>query len=207
MIGDTLNKIDDLSKCVCHSGGAIGSDSYWENTTLKYGGKALSYSYKTDYHNSVNKVEITDDQYKEGLEKVKSVSKILARTFNPKYGSLLSRNWFQVKYSDVIYAIGEIVLSGDKNKKGYKNKSKLPIVDGGTGYAVMMGIQHGRDVYVFDQEKDRWYKWSYIVNSFKEIVSDSVFIYTDNFAGIGTRDIKQNGINAISIVFNNTINK
>ncbi len=54
--------------------------------------------------------------------------------------SLFARNWAQVKYSKQVFAIGTIIKAGEKSAKGYKNKSKSDVVDGGTGYAVMMAI-------------------------------------------------------------------
>ena len=48
----------DLTKIVCHSGGAEGSDTAWEKIGEKFGVKTRAYSYKTNYHESPNKIEI-----------------------------------------------------------------------------------------------------------------------------------------------------
>ncbi len=58
------NKID-LTKVVCHSGGAPGSDTEWEVGGESFGVKTYAYSYKTPKHQSPNKVEISEDDYKE----------------------------------------------------------------------------------------------------------------------------------------------
>jgi hypothetical protein len=117
--------------------------------------------------------------------------------------NLLARNWAQVKYSKQIFAIGTIIKPGNKNSKGYYNKGKYDIVDGGTGYAVMMGINNGREVFVFDQLKDKWFRWSYTSMSFIEL-SETPKITEQDFAGIGTREIQSNGIQAIINLYNNT---
>jgi hypothetical protein len=117
--------------------------------------------------------------------------------------NLLARNWAQVKYSKQIFAIGTIIKPGDKNTKGYYNKGKYEIVDGGTGYAVMMGINNSREVYVFDQIKDKWFRWSYTSMSFIEL-DQTPKITEQDFAGIGTREIKNNGILAIREVYKKT---
>ena len=44
------NKPLDLNNIVCHSGGAVGSDSEWENIGKEFGVKTKAYSYKTSYH-------------------------------------------------------------------------------------------------------------------------------------------------------------
>ena len=50
----------DLSESICHSGGAIGSDTYWEEIGSEYGVNTNAYSYKTEKHTSPNKSEINE---------------------------------------------------------------------------------------------------------------------------------------------------
>jgi hypothetical protein len=195
----------DLDKLVCHSGGAIGSDSYFSEITKKYGGITRAYSYKTKYHDSDDKVEISDSDYEEGVKAIQTANKTLGRFGIHRFMNLLARNWAQVKYSDEVFAIGHIIEPGKKCKKGYYNKSEFQIVSGGTGYAVQMAIDNTKTVYVFDQEKDKWFRWSYTSLSFRELKGTPV-ITSENFAGIGTREIKPNGILAIEEVYKLTFN-
>lgn len=185
---------------MCHSGGAKGSDTYFENISLEYGVKVSAYSYKTDYHNSVNKVEISEEDYLEGVDKIKIANKTLKRPNISKHMNLLSRNWSQVKYSDQIFAIGSIINPGQLDKKGRLSKSNSQIVSGGTGYAVQMGIDNKKEVYVFEQDLKSWYKWCYTQDKFIK-KSDSIKITKENFAGIGTREINEYGISAIKNLF------
>jgi hypothetical protein len=120
--------------------------------------------------------------------------------------NLLARNWAQVKYSKQIFAVGTIIKPGDKNNRGYYNKGKYDIVDGGTGYAVRMGINNEREVYVFDQIKEKWFRWSYSSLRFVDI-GKVPSITEQDFAGIGTREILPNGIKAIRDVYELTFNK
>ena len=169
-------KIQDIT---CHSGGAVGSDTIWELFSLLYGIKVKAYSHQTKYHKGINKVEISEEDFIEGKEKIKKANKILCRKNIDKYINLLARNWSQVKYSEEIFAIGSI----EDIKKG--------IVDGGTGWAVMMAIQNEKTVYIFNQIDNMWYKWSYIIEQFIKIGLPK--IQTRNFAGIGTRKISKIG--------------
>ena len=196
----------DLSKVVCHSGGAEGSDTAWEKIGEKFGVTTRAYSYKTKSHTSPSKVEISEDDYKEGMEEINRANKWLNRYGIQKYMNLLARNWAQVKYSKQIFAIGTILKTGSKNSKGYYNKGKYDVVDGGTGYAVMMGINHNRDVYVFDQTRDKWFRWSYTSLSFVEM-NDIPVIESQDFAGIGTRELQPNGLKAIRDVYEKTFKK
>ncbi len=192
----------DLNNIVCHSGGAVGSDTEWENIGKEFSVTTKAYSYKTAYHVSENKVEISEQDYKEGVEEINKANKWLNRYGIHKYMNLLARNWAQVKYSEQIIAIGTIVKVGQKNPKGYYNKGKYDMVDGGTGYACQMAINNQKEVYVFDQVKDKWFRWSYSSLSYVECQCPKITY--QNFAGIGTREIKSNGIQAIRDVYSKT---
>jgi hypothetical protein len=199
---DIFDKDMDLNNIVCHSGGALGADTEWETIGSEFGVKTRAYSHKTPLHQSPNKVEISEEDYKEGVLEVNKANKWLNRYGINKYMNLLARNWTQVKYSEQIIAIGTIVRKGEKNSKGYYNKGKYDMVDGGTGYAVTMGINHQKEVYVFDQIRDKWFRWSY--SSLRYIECKCPKITHQNFAGIGTREIKSNGIQAIRDVYDKT---
>ena len=64
-----IDKID-LTNITCHSGGAQGADTYFEEIGSKYGVKTRAYSYKTKYHTTDNKVEISDVDYEEGVKEI-----------------------------------------------------------------------------------------------------------------------------------------
>lgn len=194
-----------LNRLVCHSGGAAGADTYWETIGDNYGVKTKAYSYKTKYHTTENKVEISDSDYEEGVKEITKANRVLSRYGIHKFMNLLARNWSQVKYSDEVFAIGTIVEPGKKGSKGFYNKSEFQVVDGGTGYAVQMAINNGKFVYVFDQDKDKWFRWSYTSLKFIEVTKPLKISY-ENFAGIGTREIKPNGIKAIEEIYKLTFN-
>jgi hypothetical protein len=203
---DIFNIKIDLTKITCHSGGATGADTVWDEIGEEFGVKTRAYSYRTKSHVSPNKVEISDQDYEDGVVQITKANKTLGRFGIHKYMSLLARNWAQVKYSKQVFAIGTIIKAGDKSVKGYKNNSKNDVVDGGTGYAVMMAINQENDVYVFDQIKDKWFRWSY--NSLRFVELKEVPLITEqDFAGIGTREIQPNGIKAIRDVYEKTFLK
>lgn len=200
---DIFKKDLDLSKVRCHSGGAAGSDTEWEERGLARGVRVFAYSYKTKYHGSPCKVEISEEDYQEGAAMISKANRTLGRYGVSKYMNLLARNWSQVKHSRQVFAIGSIVGAGQKGSKGYRNSSKLEAVDGGTGYAVQMAIDAEKEVFVFDQERDAWHRWSY--NSMRFVpMKECPSITEQDFAGIGTREIRPNGIAAIEEVYEKT---
>jgi hypothetical protein len=195
----------NLTKLTNHSGGAEGSDTYWEKIGEEFGVKTNAYSYKTKYHQSPNKVEISDEDYEDGVKEIKRANIILNRYKIDKFMNLLARNWAQVKYSNQVFAIGQIVNPGQKGSRGYASRAKYQSVDGGTGWAISMSIQNKKDIYVYDQIKLKWFRWSYLSMSFIEL-EETPKIKTQNFAGIGTRQINSSGIKAIKDVYLKTFN-
>jgi len=197
------NKKLDLTKLTCHSGGAEGADTAFEKISEKYNIKVNAYSYKTARHKSKNKVEISEEDFKQGCAEIAKANKTFQRWGYEKYINLLARNWSQVKYSNQIFAIATILKPGEKNDKNYYNKGRYDIVDGGTGWAVQMGINHGKEVFVFDQNKNKWFRWSYAALKFMELRTPPKITY-QNFAGIGTRNLNENGQKAIIELFERT---
>lgn len=68
------------------------------------------------------------------------------------------------------------------------------IVKGGTGWAVQMAIDSDKDAFVFDQSSDCWFTYDIDFLAWRQIEVPSL---TLDFAGIGTREIKPNGLKAI----------
>ncbi len=187
-----------------HSGGARGSDIAWEILGKDYGVKTIAYSFEGHRCLSPNRAILTDNELMEGWEKVLITSHNLNRNLHnitPYVRKLLSRNWFQVKNSDAIFAIGIIINPKKRNEKGYINSTGKDIVDGGTGYAVDLAITFTeKPVYIFEQNLNKWFLWN--KDKFEEI--SYIPTLTENFAGIGTREINDNGIEAIKNVYKNT---
>jgi hypothetical protein len=173
---------------VNHSGGAEGADKCWGETGKEYGVTSIHYYHgiKTPHGNR----SLTDKEMEEGWIEVLEANKVLKR--NPAYyKSLLSRNWFPVKYSEAIYAIGTIL--------------RKQVVDGGTGWAVQMAINHSKPVFVFDQTLKGWYHYSYIENKFINLTT--IPTLTNSYAGIGTRKLTKLGEQAIQDTYKITFHK
>lgn len=178
-------------KYTCHSGGASGADITWEIEGLKYRVNTISYSFKNHKQLGKNRKILTDEELREGNQHVLKANKTLKRS--PENQSLyiqnlLNRDWFQVKNSESLFAIGKFA-----NKK---------IIKGGTGWAVQMAIDEGKPVFVFDQNENVWKKYAYDLNEFGQLYV--IPKLTVNFAGVGTRDINENGKKAIVEIYRHT---
>lgn len=175
-----------------HSGGCPGSDMFWETEGNKYGVKSIAYSYKGHKQHGEYPYIMTTDELYEGWKNVKIAADTLKRPlsrieFNPYVRNLLCRNWFQIKHSDAVFAIGK-----------FQGKTRTK-VNGGTGWAVQMAIDNNKDVYFFDQDNPQWNWFSHVHMSFLKFYG--IPILPENFAGIGTRDLTKDGENAIKEIY------
>lgn len=184
-----------MNEYICHSGGCPGADMAWETEGEKYGVKTISYSFHNHQQEGKSQKILSPKELQEGYDAAKIADKTLNRNFDviqyPYVKNLLARNWFQVKNAEAVYAISKKFLSNN-------------IVDGGTGWAVQMAIDNNKPVYVFDQVTNRWYKYNNGNNIF-EPISYTTPLLTNNFAGIGTRDLTDSGLRAIINIYIATI--
>ena len=181
-----------------YSGGATGSDTKWGEIASKYNiGKIRHYRPETLDILTPEQMQEVETAYVAAANKLGR--KILDG--NTLGGKLVRRDYLQAKAADSIFAVGHILRPGEKNSKGYIVKSEIASVDGGTGYAVQMAIDLHKPVHIYDQVYEQWYKFDYDSRSF---VSQDVPVLTTKFAGIGTREINENGIKAIEQVFQKT---
>lgn len=172
----------------CHSGGCPGADMVWETEGEKYGVKTISYSFRNHIQESKNQKILTVEELEEGWYHAILAERTLRRDLNtlssPYVRNLISRNWFQIKNAEAVFAVGKFVTRS--------------IVDGGTGWAVQMAIDSDKPVYVFDQESNMWTRW--MVLQFESIRGE-ILRLTTNFAGIGTRKINHFGKWAIQQIY------
>lgn len=169
---------------ICYSGGAIGSDSIFESVCLENEISIIAFSFSDHNTKSLNCVMLKKHNLLDGFEHVKKANIKLNRNLSKiscYVKNLLSRDWFQVKFSESIYAIG--ILDTESTVKG------------GTGYACQMAIDENKNVYLFDQTVNSWHYFDYITEKFE--IYNGIPKLTEKFAGIGTRSINNNGINAI----------
>lgn len=179
---------------ICHSGGCPGSDMEWERQGEKYDVKTIAYSFHNHIQEGKNPFILMGKELDEGWKHVLIADKTLKKNVEGMTSTymraLLCRNWFQVKNSDAVFAIGKL---RDRHT-----------VEGGTGWAVQMAIDSDKPVFLFLQDAmgGGWFRYMPIVGF--EWHRGEIPILTENFAGIGTRDINEYGRDAIGRVYHET---
>ena len=186
-----------MAEYTSHSGGCKGADMCWETEGLKYGVASVSYSFHNHVQYSYNQKILSTKELQEGWANVMVAEKSLQRGLNLDQSyyvrNLVSRNWFQVKNCEAVFAIGSFL---DESHK---------IVNGGTGWAVQMGLDSRKRVYFFDQEGNKWYGYDFIQKKFTEL--SEIPTLTKNFAGVGSANLNENGKNAIIKIYKHNFNE
>lgn len=169
-----------------YSGGAIGSESCFGENAEKYGLNEVNFSFEGHETGRSRGIRIlTETELKQGDVSQSYVSSLMHRTYpnTVTLKKVLQAIWFQINSSQEIFVVGTIL---DDNT-----------VKGGTGWGAEFAKLCNKSLYVFDQEKDCWFKWE----DLKWIEFPEPKITNANFAGTGTRILKENGKRAIEELF------
>ncbi len=173
---------------VCMSGGAEGADLEWGKWAATRKDSVIHYSFAGHRTNAPAETVIilSADELKVVDKKLKYANKTLKRKipFHTYTKNLLRRNAYQIEMAKSVYAISTI----ENN-----------LVQGGTGWACQMfldslSIFDHSPLYVFDQEKNQWFVWNKL-GYFDAI--DTPPPPSGIYAAIGTRNLNDNGRNAI----------
>ena len=178
---------------ICLSGGAEGADLQWGMCAGLMGHNVIHWSFNGHKSKAPDSelVRLDDKQLKEANASIKAAALIVKKQVPVKKWvlNLIQRNYYQVAWSDSVYVVSEI---------------KDNIVQGGSGWAVYMYLNRITELdfipncYVFCQVHNSWYKWNNGIFEVIELPPKPSGIW----AGIGSRDLKQNGKDAIRYLTN-----
>lgn len=174
------------------SGGAEGSDKLWTDEAHLYGVGSINNYYVEGYPSPYGDTPLTWEESLKADDDLMEASKALGRKFptnKPFVDSLLRRNWFQVNNGcDAVLAIGEF----DDNNN----------IKGGTAWACVMALMKDIPIYFFDQNMNDWF---FIKKHAKPLKTHTpTLMGIDAFAGIGTRNVTDEGEFALKQVFKKT---
>ena len=162
------------------SGAGDGADLQWSRALSDRGVETIQYVPE----GTGKKVEkkgvpgvIREVSFNESLEagpRAAQAGKALGKNppSDPQAAKYVYRNWFQAKFSDALFGIGNI--NGDRKT-----------VRGGTGWTVEFAKQLKKPIYMFDQGSKKWNKYDYRLGQFKVIAEPPKL--TSKPALVGTR--------------------
>jgi hypothetical protein len=169
-----------------HSGGARGAEATFGEMAERYGIREVTFSFE----GHMNRVRsrglrvLSENELRVGDVSLRYVSQRLGRIFpqHPSVRSVIQSIWHQVKPCNQIFVVGIIQPDGT--------------VRGGTGWGAELARRWKKEVYVFDQVQDHWFRWDGEQWAQAEPVITSPF-----FVGTGTANLQPNGQKAIESLF------
>lgn len=179
--------IFDDTTPICLSGGADGADLQFGMCAGMAGHRVIHWTFE-GHRSQAPRAEIfelTPQQLWVADPFLEKANRTLGRRFptrSPFANNLLRRNYYQVAWSDSVYAVAQI-------EKG--------LVSGGTSWAVQMFLDRFEDqparAFVFCQDAGRWFTW----DGYGWMKIDQPPTPDGVYAGIGSRKLRQNGKEAI----------
>lgn len=175
---DVVEKIESMEDLTNYTGGAYGSDTFWDIIGRTFGVTKHMHFRGKDNPNVSKQLRdlgvgaefISAEKLKLGYEQLEQ---IYGRKFEESLANdLKARNYFQIINSDAVYAIGKL----DQERVN---------VSGGTAASIDMAKKFKKPIYVYDVGSFGWFKFNGI-----EFIPTVTPTLTKNFAGIGTRDIE-----------------
>ncbi|NDV20796.1 hypothetical protein GO013_15405 [Pseudodesulfovibrio sp. JC047] len=168
------------------SGGAQGAENQFGKLAEYYGLAEVNYTFEGHKIERTRGVRVlTDEELTQKDVSLTYVAKLLNRKFTnaEKMRKVLQTIMHQVESSHQIFVVGTIQDDGT--------------VKGGTGWGAEFAKICNKELFVFGQIKNAWFKWEK-----GEWIEVKAPVITDNhFTGTGTRFLEPNGKKALEELF------
>lgn len=177
----------DAKRFRLYSGGARGAESAFGACAERWGLAETNFSF--DGHTLRERERgvqvLSEAEMRRGDFSLVYVSKRLGRVLSeiPLVRNVLQTIWYQINAAREVFVVGQIQDDGT--------------VRGGTGWGAELARLWKKPLYVFDQEKRTWFRWSGTAWE----ISTLPMIKSEAFAGIGTQNLTADGKKAIEELF------
>ena len=175
--------------CILFSGGAPGAEAQFGDCAERHGVEEVNFTFdghKIERHRGVRM--LNHEELLAGDVSLAYVSRLMHRRYTegPTLRKILQTLWFQVNNGQEIYVIGSILEDGT--------------VRGGTGWGAEFAKLCNKPLFVFDQDRDRWFQWA--ASDWQPLSAAHPPVVTHpHFTGTGTRHLADNGKRAIDELF------
>ena len=173
---------------ILFSGGAAGAEAAFGASAERHGIEEVNFTF--DGHTEARRRGIrvlNHEELQAGDVSLEYVSRLMNRRYTQgvTIRKVLQTLWYQVNSGQEIYVVGTILAD--------------ETVRGGTGWGAEFAKLCNKRLSVFDQEKDRWFKWD--GNKWQALGSGGPIITHPHFTGTGTRTLQANGRQAIDQLY------
>jgi hypothetical protein len=176
-------------ECILFSGGAQGAEAEFGAAAERSGIEEVNFTFEGHKMARTRGIRMLNhEELKKGDVSLTYVSGILKRQYPnaPVIRKVLQTIWYQVNNGQEVYVVGRIMDDGT--------------VRGGTGWGAEFAKICNKPLFVFDQEKDKWFAWE----EDHWVVRENPVIGHRHITGTGTRFLEENGRRAIADLFSNS---
>jgi hypothetical protein len=173
------------AKITLYSGGHKGSETEFGKNAEIWGINEVNFTFEGHIvERDKNLHVLTPEELKKGDISMEIVSKRMGRTYSKadKIRKVIQSIFHMVNNGYHVFTIGWIQPDNT--------------VKGGTGWGVELAKLFNRPVSVYDQDRKGWFSW--VDNQWK---ADTPVIKDKDFVGTGTRNLTEDGKNAIRELF------
>ena len=173
-------------ECTLFSGAANGAEAAFGAAAERHGVEEGNFTFEGHNDSRTRGIRVlTHAELKQGDVSLAYVSRLMHRNFSdtPLFRKILQSIWHQINNGQEVYIVGHILDDGT--------------VKGGTGWGAEFAKLCNKPLYVFDQEADRWHRWT----GDTWVVESAPTVTHVHIAGSGTRLLKPNGVKAINALF------
>lgn len=177
---------------ILFSGGAKGAETEFGVNAERFGIEEVNFTFEG--HSIVRQRGLrflNHEELKKGDVSLAYLSRLMNRRFteSPTMRKILQSIWYQINSGQEIFVIGEILADHT--------------VKGGTGWGAEFAKLCNKPLYVFDQNRDAWFRWN--ETSWVECgKSEAPVIANHHFAGMGTRFLTESGRKAVAELYERT---
>ena len=172
--------------CVLYSGGAAGTEAYFGLMAERHGLQEVNYSFEGHQSERSRGVRfLTNEELALKDVSLTYVSRLMSRQYTsaPLFRKVLQSICWQVSSGQEVFVVGSILPDNT--------------VKGGTGWGAEFAKICNKPLYVFDQEKNAWFKWE----ADKWVPENAPAITAKSFTATGTRFLEADGKAAIEALF------
>ncbi len=173
------------TECILYSGGLKGAEAAFGTAAERYGVEEVTFTFDGHAIERTRGVRtLTHEELEKGDVSLTYVSRLMHRHYpdTAYFKKVLQTIWHQVNNAQEIYAVGKVLDDGT--------------VKGGTGWGAEFAKLCNKVLYVFDQERNLWLRWT--GTDWREQVPT---ITHAHFAGTGTRFLAESALKAIDDLF------
>lgn len=172
--------------CILYSGAANGAENAFGAAAERHGVAEVNFTFEGHRDTRTRGIRVlTPPELADGDVSLAYVSRLMHRKYKdtPLFRKVLQSIWHQVHNGEETYVVGQI-LEDDT-------------VKGGTGWGAEFAKIRNKPLFVFDQARDAWHRWT--GESFEPCAPPT--ITHARFTGTGTRFLAENGKRAIDELF------